>query len=204
MYKIYINETPLILVKTSDFHPKLGNGQNLAVRYMGKTKQLLQVVDMLEKTERFESVTIHFNDLKILWEDFKSLFKKIKAAGGVVFNEENEILVMFRRGFWDLPKGKIDPGETKKQAAVREVEEETGISNIKLGKKICRTLHTYKNKEKRVLKYSFWYKMQAPKTKLIPQTEEDIERCEWLKMKDFLKNYSPIYKNIQEVLDSVD
>ncbi len=203
MYKIYINETPLILVETSKFEPNLGNGQNLAVRYAGKVKQLLQVVDMLEKTQRFESVTIHAPDIKKLWKDFKSLFKKIKAAGGVVFNEKKEILVMFRRGFWDLPKGKIDPGETKKQAAVREVEEETGISNIKLGKKICRTLHTYQLKEKRILKYSYWYKMTAPKTKLIPQMEEDIEKCEWMETRDFIKNCQPIYGNILEVLNQV-
>ena len=203
MYKIYINETPLILVETSKFEPNLGNGQNLAVRYVGKSKQLLQVVDMLEKTQRFESVTIHAPDLKKLWKDFKTLFKKIKAAGGVVFNEKKEILVMFRRGFWDLPKGKIDKGETKKQAAVREVEEETGITNIKLGKKICRTLHTYQLKEKRILKYSYWYKMTAPKTKLIPQTEEDIEKCEWMEKGDFIENCQPVYQKIIEVLSKV-
>jgi len=200
MYKIYINETPLILIETAKFSPILGNGENLTVRYAGKTKQLLQVADMLEKTKRFNSVTIHGPDLKKLWKDFKSLYKVIKAAGGVVSNEKGEILVMYRRGTWDLPKGKIDPGETKKQAAVREVEEETGISNIELGKKICRTLHTYTIKGKRVLKYSYWYKMTAPKTKLIPQTEEDIEECRWMKKKAFLEECSPIYGNIQEVL----
>ena len=203
MYKIYINETPLILEETSNFKPQLGNGQNLAVRYAGKVKQLHQVIDMLEKTKRFESVTIHAPDLKKLWNDFKSLFKVMKAAGGVVFNQENEILVMFRRGFWDLPKGKIDPGETKKQAAVREVEEETGITNIELGKKIGRTFHTFPQKGKRILKYTYWYKMNAPKTNLIPQTEEGIEKCEWINKESFLKNNKPVFKNILEVLSKV-
>ena len=158
---------------------------------------------MLEKTKRFESVTIHAPNVKKLWKDFKSLFKVMKAAGGVVFNPENEILVMFRRGFWDLPKGKIDLGETKKQAAIREVEEETGVSKLKLGKKIARTFHTYPQKGKRVLKYTYWYHMTSPKTNLIPQTEEDIEKCEWQTKDDFLQNGKPVYKNILEVLSLV-
>jgi len=200
MYKIYINETPLILIETAKFSPILGNGENLTVRYAGKSKQLLQVVDMLEKTKRFNSVTIHGSDLKKLWKDYKSLYKKIKSAGGVVSNEKGEILVMYRRGTWDLPKGKIEKGETKKDAAVREVEEETGISNIELGKKICTTHHTYTARGKRVLKYAYWYNMTAPKTKLIPQTEEDIEECRWMKKEAFLEECSPIYGNIREVL----
>ena len=69
-------------------------------------------------------------------ESFKDYTKDkviIEAAGGLVFNEKNELLMIFRRGFWDLPKGKVDEGETLEQCAVREVQEETGLQNIMLG-----------------------------------------------------------------------
>ena len=200
MYKIYINETPLLLGTEKLLDSLSANGLNLTLKYRKSPKQVLQIVDMMEKTDRFEQVVLFDDDVKQLWKDFKSRFKIIKAAGGVVFNEKGEILVMFRRGNWDLPKGKIDPGETKKQAAVREVEEETGIQNIELKKKITRTLHTYRIKKKRILKYSYWYKMKAPNQSLTPQVEEDIERCEWVKPEDFLKNYHPMYGNIREVV----
>lgn len=200
MYKIYINETPLFLASKNEFEKLHINGLNLTVRYAGKSKQLLQIADMLEKTGRFQSVVLYHEDLKKLWSDFKERYKVVKAAGGLVYNENGEILVMFRRGTWDLPKGKIDPGETKKVAAVREVEEETGIGDIVRGKKILKTFHTFKQKDKRILKVTYWYKMTAPNQKLTPQTEEDIEKCEWVTPDDFLENYGPIYGNIREVV----
>jgi len=204
MYKISINETPLILRDLAEIPKDFESDEkNLILEYTGKPKLLLQAIDMLEKSQKRESITLYSNDYQQMVKDYNKLYKLVEAAGGLVFNPKGEILTMYRRGSWDLPKGKIDPGETKKQAAVREVEEETGIANIKLGKKICRTLHTYQLKDKRVLKYSFWYKMTAPKTKLVPQIEEDIEKCEWMKKSDFLKNCKPVYWNILEVLSKV-
>nr|MBS0038250.1 hypothetical protein [Saprospiraceae bacterium] len=114
MYKIYINETPLILSRTSllaayTFYAK---EQVLVVKYTGKTKHLLQYIDLLEKTNRYDAVIIHSDRYDDLKTDFKSLFKKIHAAGGVVKNPKNEVLFIFRKGHWDLPKGKIEKGES--------------------------------------------------------------------------------------------
>lgn len=205
MYKIYINETPLYLTDS----PQTPEGLNsdldiLKGRYMGKTKMLLNYIDTLEKTKKYDAVQIFSKDFETLKKDFKSLYKQLDAAGGLVFNDKNEVLFIFRRDFWDLPKGKIDPGETKEEAAVREVQEETGLKNIELGKKLITTRHTYKNRKgKRIIKKTFWYKMTTTDSDLIPQTEEDIEMAIWKTIKDFFAENPVVYKNIVEVLNAV-
>jgi len=129
--------------------------------------------------------------------------KKIIAAGGLVTNEKNELLMMFRRGKWDLPKGKVDEGETLEIAAIREVQEETGIKNISLGKFIDVTNHEYfeKRLNSDVMKETHWFAMHADgESKLIPQTEEDIEKIIWAdeeELKECLKN---TYQSIKEII----
>ncbi len=204
MYKIYINETPLFLVNTKDLVNNFKGGEDILIaRYNGKVKNILNYVDMLEKNRRFRMVVIHSNDEKALIKDFDSLFKIIEAAGGLVFNEKKEMLVIFRIGFWDLPKGKIDKGEGKKAAAVREVEEETGLKDVQLGDFLKETYHTYRSrKNKRVLKRTFWYVMHSQQSELVPQAEEDIEKAIWIDPQDFLSNYQPVYGNILDVIHS--
>lgn len=127
----------------------------------------------------------------------------IIAAGGLVFNERNELLMIFRRGKWDLPKGKLDEGESIENCAVREVQEETGLVNIELKKPIGKTYHEYFDKwvGADVIKETWWYLMHVKGIpNLVPQTEEDIESVIWAdqtKMEDFLKNS---YANIVEII----
>lgn len=201
MYKIYINENELILQDTDSVKDKKSTKGNLIAPYNGKTKLLLSYIDMLEKTDRFDQIIIHYHDLKHLKKDFESLFKVIKASGGLVRNELGESLFIFRRGFWDLPKGKIDLGEKKKAAALREVEEETGVKSLELGKKFCTTRHVYKlSNGRRALKKAFWYAMKAPNQKLVPQKEEDITEAKWLKFNQIYTSKRPIFKNIEDVM----
>jgi len=204
MYKIYVNENELVLAESSTIKKTKKKEGPLIAPYSGKTKMLLSYIDMLEKTDRFDSIVIHAPDVKKLKKDFESLFKVVKAAGGLVRNENGDILFIFRRGFWDLPKGKMDPGEKKKQTAVREVEEETGVTNLKIEKKLITTRHTYRlSNGTRAIKKSFWYEMIAPHQKLKPQTEEDITKAKWLPMEKVLKSEKPIFKNIRDVLDRI-
>ena len=123
--------------------------------------------------------------------------KKIVAAGGLITNEKNELLIMFRRGKWDLPKGKVDEGETLEVAALREVEEETGIKNVRLGKLVGVTNHEYfeKRLNEDVIKETHWFEMHAnDQEEFVPQTEEDIENIIWaddVKLEECLKNTYP-------------
>ena len=144
-------------------------------------------------------------DLDKLKNAFFKHFKVITAAGGLVLNKNKEVLMIFRRGKWDLPKGKLDNSETLEQCAVREVEEETGIKNIELKEKLVETNHVYKEFGKHILKESHWYKMQCnTDQKLVPQTEEDITDIKWVKRSD-LKNYtSNTYQTILEVLSHLE
>jgi 8-oxo-dGTP pyrophosphatase MutT (NUDIX family) len=125
--------------------------------------------------------------------------KKV-TAGGLIKNETGEYLLMFRRGKWDLPKGKQDPGETLEECAIREVQEETGLQQVTLGNFICTTEHAYSEFGEDVLKKAHWYHMTAPKDQaLVPQTEEDITELKWVAPAD-LKNYlNNTYITILEV-----
>lgn len=128
----------------------------------------------------------------------------IVAAGGLVRNESGYLLMIHRRGFWDLPKGKLDEGETIEQCAVREVEEETGLRNIKRGKLIGITYHDYFDKwtNQDVTKETHWFEMQVGgEQPLVPQTEEDINQIEWVSKTvaaEYLKNSYPNIVNILE------
>lgn len=201
MYKVYINETPLFFRQIDQLNAITpSNSTELRVKYSGRPRSLLNAIDLMEKTSRYESVSIYHGDINKLRSDFESLYKLIEAAGGVVFNTKKEILTMFRRGSWDLPKGKIDEGETTEIAAIREVKEETGLQNVDLGKFLTTTYHTYKNgKGKRVLKKTYWYLMQTTDHDIQPQIEEDIELVEWMLPIEFLTK-KPLYNTIREVV----
>lgn len=130
--------------------------------------------------------------------------KKIIAAGGLVFNDADELLMIYRRGKWDLPKGKLDKGESIEQCAVREVQEETGISKLVLDVLIDKTYHQYFDKweNENVLKETWWYKMNVTgKVKLKPQTEEDIEEIIWVNKKTINKYLQNSYPTIVQLIE---
>jgi 8-oxo-dGTP pyrophosphatase MutT (NUDIX family) len=131
--------------------------------------------------------------------------KKIVAAGGLVVNEKNEMLFIFRRQHWDLPKGKLDEGETIEACAVREVQEETGLKNVELVSFLCKTYHEYFDKwiKEEVIKESWWYLMKSDSSEiLIPQTEEDIEKIIWVTENAVGFYLNSSYPSIKEVVSS--
>lgn len=130
--------------------------------------------------------------------------RKIIAAGGLVTNDQNELLMIFRRGKWDLPKGKLDKGESIERCAVREVEEETGIRDIQLGALIDITYHDYFDpwSKEEVTKETHWYAMSIKgKQALIPQTEEDITDIQWINDTTLSKCLSNSYPTIIDIID---
>ena len=115
---------PVTLVKSDQighFMPTLDD--KLIISYLGKPKSLMQIIKICESPGKLKEIILHAEEPKLIIEALNTQIKEISAGGGVVFNEFNEVLFIYRRGFWDLPKGKIDPGETIEQTAVREVED---------------------------------------------------------------------------------
>ncbi len=203
MYKIYINETPLFLLDADKHAIPDAGPQHLVARYTGMQKILLNYADMLEKTNRFEAITLYAEDYEQLVSDFHDHYREEVAAGGVVENPEGQILAIFRRGYWDLPKGKIDTGEQPAEAARREVEEETGIAPDSVGSKVGMTYHTYREGSgKRVLKKTHWFAMQAKSRPPTPQTSEDIELSIWIAPADLIAHKRPIYRSILDLLEA--
>ncbi len=115
------------------------------------------------------------------WEAFCARYTFVLAAGGAVTDEQGRLLVIKRLGKWDLPKGKVDPGEGIEAAAMREVEEECGLKRLHISAPMPSTWHTYERKGKQHLKRTDWFLMSASSTEvLVPQHEEDIEEVRWI------------------------
>ena len=140
--------------------------------------------------------------------DFKRIRKAcslIKAAGGLVKNEVGDYLFIYRNKKWDLPKGKVEKSEKNKQAAVREVEEECGVTIYKRHKKLCRTFHTYMLGGEIVLKKTTWYTMSVKGVPtLVPQLEEGITKAEWISPEDIAEKITHTYPLITDVLAAAD
>ena len=211
MYKIFIGNLALYLMKEAPEKFQVDEERVQVILY-SKDTNLLSIIELAEanESEALSAIYILNDDVNDLFSDFCRHYKLIDAAGGLVFNEKQEALFIFRLGKWDLPKGKAEKDETIKETAVREVEEETGLEGVKIESEIVlaanqknATYHTYRHfrTQKRVLKTTYWYKMSASKSASIkPQTEEGIEALEWVakeKMADCLAN---TYGSIADVV----
>jgi len=203
MYKVYINDVPVFL-GTPESVGELGllpTKDVFTAPYIGKKKQIRQYLDLLDKNKNVRAVALYGETAEQLWADFCACFTQLEAAGGYVTNAEGRLLVFYRRNSWDMPKGKIDPGETPEQAALREVQEETGLQNVAMGPFLAHTWHTYTQKGERILKRTWWYRMTTTDTKVIPQTEEDIEEIQWVEPNAWLETKPVLYKSIREVIE---
>jgi len=152
-----------------------------------------------------KEVWLVFENPEELWQNFKSHFILIQAAGGVV-REDDKFLFIFRRGKWDLPKGKIDKGETAECAALREVEEECGISSLSILKNLPTTWHIYQSPYpgslgKWILKETIWYEMYHETIEdLKPQTEEGITEARWIRTTGFDQILRNTYPNLEQII----
>ena len=195
MYKVFINEKRLILSSEPQDSSKTLN-------YDG-SHSFDFAIDLLENTAS-QGLNIYHNNVEELWKDFKNYFKNIEAAGGVVINPDHKTLFIHRLGKWDLPKGKIEKGESKEVAAVREVEEECGIFNLELRDYINSTYHIYTERDgKKILKTTYWFEMfysgnETPK----PQVEEGINEVGWKDEAEIESQILPsTFQNIKLILN---
>jgi ADP-ribose pyrophosphatase YjhB (NUDIX family) len=169
MYKVFVNDCPIILTEND----------NISTKYQKINFDGVSIPEIVQSifNNNLEGICLVCNNLNNCWKQFKSYFKIQKAAGGKVLNVNNEVLFIYRFQKWDLPKGKINKGEKKQECAIREVEEECGIENLIIKKKLETTYHIFKRNNKTILKITYWYLMKTDfEGQLIPQTEEDIEK----------------------------
>lgn len=163
----------------------------------------LNPANLLQKFDNSNILYLLADDPEAALEKFCSGFTNIEAAGGLVENAEGEILLMRRRGWWDLPKGHVEKGETHEQAALREVEEETGLTPVSILAPLGTTQHFYNNGGRWEMKRTWWYRMRfdgcdAP----VPQSEEDITEVRWMKGAELWRAVSNSYGTIREVFDA--
>lgn len=160
------------------------------------------VIDwLLKEKQSVQHIFLVTSNVAGLWLLFKQQFELITAAGGRVQNTKGELLFIHRLGKWDLPKGKMEAGETPEQCAVREVEEECGIVNLTLGDKLPNTYHVYVQKGERILKTTYWFRMNySGNGQLVPQTEESIEKAVWVNQHDLSEQLSNTYTSLIEII----
>lgn len=200
-YKIYINNKPLYLCNESDENltQLMHRPDNIFIDELDThtVKSMLKELSLPEiKTGIF-----YHNDIEALKRAFFKKFEIIKAGGGYVTNENDAILLIFRRGFWDMPKGKLDEGESIEECAVREVREETGLRHIQLQNPLIITYHTYEQGTHHILKESHWFTMKAKSSEpLRTQTEEDITAIKWVAKNELPGYETKAYPSIADVL----
>ncbi len=196
MYKVFFKDRIIFLGDKKESV----NFQGMVYSWI-EDQSLEGLILQFDEDESKEAIFIVADDLDLLFEHFVSCFKYIEAAGGKVFNSKKEILAIYRLEKWDLPKGKVEKGESIREAAVREVEEECGISNLKIEKELNSTYHTYWMKDKHILKRTYWYQMTYSGLEvLVPQTEEDIQEVKWLSLNELDEFKANTYASILEVM----
>lgn len=198
-YKIFINGHTLILTSNNQF----SNKESELRQNVDLDKVLQQLTSGTFKGKKY--IVFKSEHTAELFKQVKKHFKLIKAAGGVVFNEDGQLLLIKRLGKWDLPKGKLEAGEDQRLAALREVHEECGLNFLGILGKLTNTYHVYHLKGRWILKRSAWYKMIAwGDISVQPQIEEDITEVRWVD-KDFIqaKNFDT-YDSLKDLFDSIE
>lgn len=197
MYKVFVNEKKLLISKSPENLEKILPFENFTTFEIA--------LDLLQNTSTSE-LNVYGESIDEIWESFKKLFRIIEAAGGIVNKSSGEILFIKRLGKWDLPKGKMEKGESREESAVREIEEETGLKNVVLKDFINTTYHIYTERNgDQVLKYTHWFEMffEGEDTSK-PQIEEGITEVAWKNKVQIESEVFPnTFKNIKLIINEL-
>jgi len=198
---IYFNNKPLYLV--NEIKPEIEEFLHHEETVFIDEFNLHTVKAMIHEMEQpriMRGVFLH-HDAEAVLHAFTKKLHLIKAAGGFVYTKDHEVLMIFRRGKWDLPKGKLDEGEDLETCALREVKEETGLEKIEMDRPLAVTYHTYHQYGEHIIKESHWYLIKSSKQKEFkPQTEEDIEKCEWVPLTTLGPYLDNTHASIRDVI----
>jgi len=198
MYKVFFNDRNIFL--TDDFTKTFQLKYGLFYKFH-KKEELMELLSFYRNLKKIDNLFIFHDDMEELRNVFRSCFMNIDAAGGVIRNKKGQILIINRRGRWDLPKGKLDAGESFEEAASREVEEECGIQGSTIICRLLSTYHSYLIEDQAVLKKTMWFEMmykgnQEP----VPQQKEDITDIRWVSPSEISVIMKGTYGAILDVL----
>lgn len=194
MYKVFVNDSPIILTSSAK------KNNNYPV-YFFKDVVLDEIIYKLRNKD-IKGANLYTTDLENDWLSFLNNIVVVSAAGGLVLNAPKEILFIYRNGIWDLPKGRIEKGESTEIAAIREVEEECGIFNLSIVNKLVTTYHIYYQNGNK-LKETHWFLMTSNyKKQLIPQLEEGITEVVFKNSVATKQALKSTYANIKLVYDT--
>jgi len=203
MVKIYFNNKPLFITSqiTKELEEFLHREETVLIDEFN-SHTIKTMIHEMELSKINAGVFLH-DDIEAVLKAFKKKLFLIQAAGGLVHTKDDHLLLIFRRGKWDLPKGKLDDNEDLETCAIREIKEETGLTNVEIEKPLCITYHTYHQDGKHVLKESHWYLMKAQQQiNLLPQLDEDIEKCEWVPIDQLPPYTENTHGSILDVLNA--
>lgn len=190
MHKIFVGDKPIILTTKVEEETDFKN-------YLLSTVNIGKVIKEL-KDDKLASIRLIDADKEVLLNKFLKLLPNVVAGGGKVYNDEGKVLFIYRNNKWDLPKGKVEGKETIDYTAIREVEEETGISGLKITKPLEMTYHIFKRNGKHRIKVTYWFEMRTSYDgKLIPQIKEGITKVEWLDDTQMKRAMTNSYANIK-------
>lgn len=197
MYRIFINDRPLIL---SSSETAFAHSELTEIEHYSCASCMSSAIAKLEGGHS-DGIALIADNVSEMWGDFVSRYTLIEAAGGVVVNPSGDVLWIRRNDKWDLPKGKVELGEAIEETAVREVEEECAVTELKRGELLGITYHTYAHKGEGVLKKSYWYAMTcSSEQELVPQLEEGITNVVWANKEMHLAYMQDTYTSITELL----
>ena len=194
MYKIYFGERYLLITDKG-----INNYTNVfEFQLIDDLKQF--VINFDEKSTENSVVIVDRNPL-LVFEKLIEFLKYVEAAGGLVLNDDDELLLIYRLNKWDLPKGKVEKNESIQICAIREVEEECGISGHSITRELCSTFHTYHDKKQLCVKQNYWFEMSySGLSKGKPQYEEDISQIIWVKTSELDSYLTNTYPSIIDVI----
>ncbi len=190
MYKVFVNDVPIIL----------STEKNMGDEYKSFPIKEVKIKRLIKKVAKGELLKVnlyHKKEEKLL-KHLKKKLKTIMAGGGLVKNQNDEILFIYRNKRWDLPKGKAEKNESIEETALREVEEETGVQNLEITNFLQTTYHILKRNGKYKLKETFWFAMKTDFTgELFPQEDEGITKVKWKNPEKAQKALQKSYANIR-------
>jgi 8-oxo-dGTP pyrophosphatase MutT (NUDIX family) len=198
-YKIYFEHKKVVIADEADLAFK---GENVLYAAYDNESILKDLVHVLLTVPSLQTLFVFGPKPDIIWKAFQSYYTLLDAAGGLVTNKAGHALLIFRKGKWDLPKGKIEVNESISNAALREVIEECGVKDLNITAELCKTYHIYTLHGKEILKVSHWFAMRSndSETSLVPQTEEGITEARWMSANEALTILNNSYSSVRDVL----